>query len=61
MRLPKSSFPQGAMVIPAGIFFSVVSPAAPEANRLIYLAYAGALVLAAALLVLGLELLGTTD
>ena len=52
----RSAIPSAAILLPAGFFFSVLSPAAPMANRFIYLAYAGALVLAAGLWALGVGL-----
>ena len=53
-RLYKSN---QARHLPAGFFFSVLSPKVTEPNVLIYLAFMGALVLAAALVTLGAGLL----
>ena len=58
-RFVRAAIPSAAILLPAGFFFSVLAPAAPETNRLIYLAYAGGVVLAAGLLVLGIGLLKT--
>ena len=51
------SVPSSAILLPAAFFLSVLSPAAREPNGLIYLAYVGALVLAAGVLTLGVGLL----
>ena len=48
--------PGSAILMPAGFFFSVLSPTATRANSLIYLTYVGALVLAIGVFVLGLGL-----
>ncbi len=53
----RSAVPASAIFLPAGFFLSVLSPAATEPNALIYLAYVGALSLAAGLLVLGIGLI----
>jgi hypothetical protein len=53
----RNGIPLAAIFLPAGFFFSVLSPAATEPNAFIYLAYAGALVLAIALATLGVGLL----
>lgn len=45
------------ILLPVAYFLSVLSPTATEPNALIYLAYVGAVVLAAGLLVLGVGLL----
>jgi hypothetical protein len=49
--------PSAAIFLPAAFFFSVLSPTATQPNAFIDLAYLGALVLAASLLVLGVGLL----
>ncbi|HET8563562.1 MAG TPA: hypothetical protein VFM35_06800 [Candidatus Binatia bacterium] len=54
------SVPSSAILLPAAFFLSVLSPAAREPNGLIYLAYVGALVLAAGVLTLGVGLLKTS-
>jgi len=48
--------PIAAILIPAACFLSVLSPDAQEPNALIYLAYVGAAVLAAGVVVLGVGL-----
>lgn len=53
------AIPFSAILLPAGFFFSVLSPAAAAANHCIYLAYLGAPVLAAGLVVLGVGLMRT--
>jgi hypothetical protein len=55
--LVRSTIPAAAILLPAAFFFSVLTPEATEPNGLIYLAYAGALVLATGLAVLGIGLL----
>jgi high-affinity Fe2+/Pb2+ permease len=49
--------PTAAILLPSGFFFSILAPSATQPNALIYLAYAGALVLAAGLIVLRIGLL----
>jgi len=56
-RYVRASFPSAAIFLPAAFFFSVLSPHATEPNGFIYLAYAGAVVLALGLLALGAGLL----
>lgn len=53
----RSAIPSAAILLPAAFFLSIVSPRATEPNALIYLAYVGAVVLAAALVTLGVGLL----
>ena len=53
----RSSVPSAAILVPAGFFFSILSPSAVSPNRLIYLSFAGAVVLAAGLITLGVGLL----
>jgi hypothetical protein len=53
------AIPFSAILLPAGFFISVLSPAATAANHCIDLAYLGAPVLAAGLVVLGVGLLRT--
>jgi len=48
--------PAAAILVPAAFFLSVLSPDATEPNALIYLAYPGAILLAAGVLVLGIGL-----
>jgi hypothetical protein len=56
-RFARSSIPVAALLLPAAFFLSVLRPDATEPNALIYLAYVGAVVLVAGLLVLGIGLL----
>jgi hypothetical protein len=51
------SLPAAAILLPVAFFLSVLSPNANEPNSLIYLAYVGAVVLAAGLITLGVGLL----
>ena len=50
----RHSIPAAAVLLPVAFFPSVLSPRATEPNALIYLAYVGAVSLAAGLLTLGL-------
>jgi hypothetical protein len=52
----RGTIPIAAILVPAGFFLSVLSPDATAPNRLIYLAYVGAVLLAAGVLVLGIGL-----
>ncbi|MGE3269384.1 MAG: hypothetical protein AB7P40_11595 [Chloroflexota bacterium] len=49
--------PAAAILLPLAFFLSVLSPTATEPNALIYLAFVGAIILAAGLLILGIGLL----
>jgi drug/metabolite transporter superfamily protein YnfA len=55
--LARTGAPIAAILIPAAFFLSVVSPDAKEPSGLIYLAYIGAIFLAAAVLTLGVGLI----
>jgi len=55
--LVRHSIPLSGILLPAAFFFSVLRADATEPNGLIYLAYAGAVLLAFGLLVLGIGLL----
>lgn len=55
--LVRHSIPAAAVLLPVAFFLSVLSPEATEPNALIYLAYVGALSLAAGLLTLGIGLI----
>jgi uncharacterized membrane protein len=55
--LVRHSIPAAAVLLPVAFFLSVLSPEATEPNALIYLAYVGAVSLAAGLLVLGIGLI----
>jgi hypothetical protein len=50
------AIPLAAVLVPAAFFFSVLRPDATAPNALIYLAYAGAVLLGAGVLVLGIGL-----
>jgi hypothetical protein len=54
--LARVAAPIAAILIPAAFFLSVASPTATEPNGLIKLAYVGAAILAAGVLVLGVGL-----
>jgi hypothetical protein len=54
--LARLSIPLSAILIPAAFFFSVLSPDAREPNGFIYIAYVGAVFLAAGVLTLGIGL-----
>ena len=56
-RFVRSSVPIAAILLPIAFFLSVTSPQATRPNGLIYLAYAGAVVLAVGLFALGVGLL----
>ena len=51
------SIPSAAILLPVAFFLSVLRPDAREPNAVIYLAYVGAVVLAAGVVVLGIGLL----
>jgi hypothetical protein len=51
------AIPSAAVLLPVAFFFSVLAPEATRPNGVIYLAYVGALVLTAGLLVLGIGLI----
>lgn len=53
----RESIPAAAILLPVAFFLSVLKPDATAPNRLIYLAYLGAVVLAAGLVVLGIGLI----
>jgi hypothetical protein len=55
--LVRWSLPAAASLLPLAFFLSVLSPNATEPNALIYLAYVGAVVLAAGLVTLGVGLI----
>ena len=58
-RFVRLAFPTAAVLLPIAFFFSVLTPDATEPNGVINLAYLGALVLAAGVLLLGIGLLRT--
>jgi hypothetical protein len=49
--------PLAAILISTGFFFSVLPPTATQAGGAVWLIYAGALILAAAVLILGIGLI----
>ena len=53
----RSAVPAAAILLPAGFFFSILSPSATAPNSLIYVCYIGSAILAAALIALGVGLL----
>jgi len=55
--LVRTFIPSAAVLLPLAFFFSVLDPEATEPNAMIYLAYAGAVVLITGLLILGIGLL----
>lgn len=55
--LVRHAAPTAAILVPAAFFLSILSPNARAPNALIYLAFVGALILAAGLLTLGIGLL----
>jgi hypothetical protein len=55
--LVRLAIPSAAILVPAAFFLSVLSPDATEPNGLIALAYVGAVVLAAGVILLGVGLL----
>ena len=56
-RFVRHAVPASAVLLPAGFFLSVLSPEATEPNALISLCYAGAVLLAAGVLCLGVGLI----
>jgi hypothetical protein len=55
--IARGAIPAAAILMPLAFFLSVLRPEATQPNGLIYLAYVGAAVLAAGLLILGAGLL----
>jgi hypothetical protein len=60
-RFVRSGVPMAAILMPAGFFLSVLDPEAREPNGLIFLTYAGAVILALAILTLGIGLVRRGD
>lgn len=56
MHFTRWAAPSAAIILPLAFFLSVLTPDASEPNGLIYLAYLGAVVLAAGLVTLGVGL-----
>jgi hypothetical protein len=52
-RFVRYAIPGAAIILPSAFFFSVLRPDATEPNSLIYLAYLGGILLATALVILG--------
>jgi len=59
-RFARSAIPSAAIFLPAGFFFSVLSPKATEPSAVIYLAFIGAIVFGAGLVTLGVGLIRTS-
>jgi hypothetical protein len=57
----RSAVPSAAILLPVAFFLSILSPDATEPNALIYLAFLGALVLGAGLVILGIGLLRRSE
>ncbi|RJP77681.1 MAG: hypothetical protein C4524_07985 [Candidatus Zixiibacteriota bacterium] len=56
-RFVRSAIPSAAILLPAAFFLSILDPRATQPNGWIYLAYLGAVVLAAGLVTLGVGML----
>ena len=56
-QVARTGAPLSAILVPAGFFLSIASPSAARPNRLINLAYLGAIVLVAGMITLGVGLL----
>ena len=56
-KVARHAIPLSAILLPAAFFFSVLDPQATEPNGIINLAYGGALLLAAGVLILGIGLI----
>jgi hypothetical protein len=56
-RFVRSGIPSAAIILPVAFFFSVLTPDATKPNAMINLAYVGAVVLALAVLTLGIGLI----
>ena len=56
-RFVRAAIPSAAIFLPAGFFFSVLSPKATEPSAVIYLAFIGVFVLASGLVTLSVGLL----
>jgi hypothetical protein len=55
--LVRGLLPSAAILVPAAFFLSVLSPTATEPNAMIYLAFVGAVVVVAGMLILGVGLI----
>ena len=56
-RFVRSGIPSAAIILPVAFFFSVLTPDATKPNAMINMAYVGAVVLALAVLTLGIGLI----
>jgi hypothetical protein len=56
-RFVRSGIPSAAIILPVAFFFSVLTPDATKPNAMINLAYVGAVVVALAVLTLGIGLI----
>jgi hypothetical protein len=56
-RFVRSGIPSAAIILPVAFFFSVLTPDATKPNTMINLAYVGAVVLALAVVTLGIGLI----
>lgn len=56
-QLVRTAIPSSAILLPTGVFISVLTPEATAPNGFIYLAYVGAVVLVTGLLLLGVGLI----
>ena len=56
-RFVRSGIPSAAIILPVAFFFSVLTPDATKPNAMINLAYVGAVVLALAVVTLGIGLI----
>jgi hypothetical protein len=56
-RVARTAVPTAAILMPVAFFFSVLTPDATEPNKLIYLAYLGAVCLGLGVILLGIGLL----
>jgi hypothetical protein len=56
-QVVRRTIPSSAILLPVAFFLSVLTPDATKPNDLIYLAYVGAVVLAAGVLILGVGLI----
>ena len=55
--LVRETIPAAAILLPAGFFFSVLKPDAAKPHAMIYLSYAGAVVLTTGFVLLGIGLI----
>jgi len=57
----RAAAPFAAILMPAGFFLSILSPQEHQPNRMIYLTFAGAVILAAGVVTLGVGLLRSPE